>query len=61
MGRGSLSESFNHLIDAFDCGYISKEQLREFKNYIDETGKLLNGYIKFLRKNIIAAKEKIQQ
>ena len=52
MGRGSLNETLNHLIDALDSEYISKEDLISFKSDIDETGKLLNGYINFLRKNI---------
>ena len=52
MGRGSLNETLNHLIDALDSDYISKEDLISFKSDIDETGKLLNGYINFLRKNI---------
>ena len=49
MGRGSLSETFNHLIDAMDAEYINKEELKSFKIDIDETAKLLNGYINFLR------------
>lgn len=48
--RGSLSETLNHLIDAFDCSYISAEQLKYFENKIEEAGKLLNGYINWLRK-----------
>jgi four helix bundle protein len=50
--RGSLSETHNHLIDALDCGYISSPQLDYHKNLADETGRLLNGYITFLRNNI---------
>ena len=50
QARGSLSETLNHLIDAFDCKYISTEQLTNFKNKLDEVGKLLNGYIIWLRK-----------
>ena len=56
IGRGSLSETWNHMIDAFDSGYITKEQLTSFKTDIDENAKLLNGYINFLK--TIAAKEK---
>lgn len=52
QARGSLSESYNHLLDAFDCNYITENELNHFKNIIDEIGKLLNGYISFLRKNI---------
>jgi four helix bundle protein len=52
MSRGSLSETHNHLIDALDCGYIDQEKLDSFKNNIDEVGRLLNGYITYLRKNL---------
>ena len=47
--RGSLNELYHHLIDAYDCSYIDYEKLKYFKAQIDKTGKLLNGYIKFLR------------
>lgn len=50
QARGSLSETLNHVIDAFDCGYISEEQLKYFESKIDEIGKMLNGYINWLRK-----------
>jgi four helix bundle protein len=52
QARGSLSETYNHLIDAFDCNYLQLEQLKIFKAKIDEIERLLNGYISFLRKNI---------
>jgi four helix bundle protein len=52
IARGSLSETHNHLIDAFDCGYLEEEQLSYFKNKIEETERLLNGYITYLRKNL---------
>lgn len=52
QARGSLSETLNHLIDAFDCTCISKDQLQHFKNKTDEVGRLLNGYIAYLRKNL---------
>jgi four helix bundle protein len=52
MARGSISETLNHLIDALDAEYITKEELALFKIDIDETGKLLNGYISHLRKKL---------
>lgn len=30
QARGSLHETLNHLIDAFDCTYITSEQLKYF-------------------------------
>ena len=52
MARGSLSETLNHLIDAFDCSYINEEQLNYYRNKVEEVERLLNGYISYLRKNI---------
>ena len=52
QARGSLAETYNHLIDAKDCKYINEEQLQYFKNKIDEVERLLNGYIAYLRKNL---------
>jgi four helix bundle protein len=50
MGRGSLSETHNHLIDAFDLGYITKERLDDLHGKIQEVQRLLNGYINWLKK-----------
>ena len=52
IARGSLSETYNHLIDALDCNYINEGQLNYFKNKIEEVERILNGYITYLRKNI---------
>lgn len=54
IARGSLSETYNHLIDAHDCEYVSQEKLRYFKDCIEEITKILNGYISYLRKNHIS-------
>lgn len=50
QARGSLSETLNHFIEAYDCQYITKEQLSSYKTKVDGVGKLLNGYITYLRK-----------
>src|SRR4051812_23676691 len=50
IARGSLSETLNHLIDAYDCKYISAKELADLKSKIDEVGKLLNGYIGYIRR-----------
>ncbi len=52
IARGSLSETYNHLIDAYDCAYITLEKLTEFKNEINEVEKILNGYINWLREQL---------
>jgi four helix bundle protein len=52
QARGSLSETLNHMIDAFDCGYISSEQLQHFREKIKEVERILNGYIVFLESKL---------
>jgi four helix bundle protein len=52
QARGSLSETYNHLIDALDCKYIGQAQLDYFKTKIGEVERLLNGYIAYLRRNL---------
>lgn len=52
IARGSLSETYNHLIDAYDCNFITKEELTAFENDINEVEKILNGYINWLRSQI---------
>jgi len=49
QARGSLSETVNHLIDAFDEEYISEETLNYYKTKAKEIERLLNGYINYLR------------
>lgn len=49
QARGSLSETINHLIDAFDETYITEEQLNYFKEKGKEIERMLNGYINYLR------------
>jgi len=49
QSRGSLSETINHLIDAFDEGYITEERLNYFKEKGKEIERMLNGYINYLR------------
>lgn len=52
IARGSLSEIYNHLIDAFDEKYISNDCLNNLKKKIDEVERILNGYITWLRKQV---------
>jgi four helix bundle protein len=49
QARGSLSETLNHCIDAFDAKYITQELLKELKDHINECERILNGYINWLR------------
>lgn len=50
QARGSLTETINHLIDAFDEGYFREEQLFHYKQKGKEIERMLNGYLVFLRK-----------
>jgi len=49
QGRGSLSETINHLIDALDRGYITGQRLNYFRSKGKEIERLLNGYLNYLR------------
>ena len=46
--RGSLTETLDHLITAFDEEYITKEVLIEFQDKLDKSLKILNGFIGYL-------------
>jgi four helix bundle protein len=58
QARGSLAETINHLIDAFDEDYISQEKLNYYKSKAKEIERLLNGYLVFLRKKRDEVKKK---
>lgn len=49
QARGSLTETINHLVDAFDETYISEQQLIALKAKGKEIERILNGYLKYLR------------
>jgi four helix bundle protein len=48
--RGSLTESLDHLICAYDEKYVSKTELTELKKLYSLCLKLINGYIAYLKK-----------
>ncbi len=58
QARGSLTETINHLIDAFDEGYLLEARLNEFKSKGKDIERLLNGYLIFLRKKRDELKKK---
>jgi len=57
QARGSLNETLNHLIDAYDCKYISEQNLIAYQQQVAELEKLLNGYIAWLKKMIVVKQE----
>ena len=50
IGRGSLTETLDHLICAVDMKYITTEKLDELEVDYNKILKLLNGYIAYLKK-----------
>jgi four helix bundle protein len=50
QARGSLSESMDHLICAFDEGYIDENMLEKLRKIYQQCLKLLNGYILYLKR-----------
>lgn len=49
QSRGSLCESLEHIITAFDEKYITSEALNKVNDKFKECLKELNGYIKYLK------------
>lgn len=52
MARGSLSEVLDHLICAFDCDYLPKEDLEKHQLQINEVNRMMNGYINYLKSQL---------
>jgi four helix bundle protein len=50
VARGSLMETLDHLIVAFDEGYIDETILNSFQAKLEECIRILNGYINYLQK-----------
>jgi len=51
IARGSLYETLEHIICAFDEKYITEEVYQELRNQFNDILKLLNGYIAYLNKS----------
>jgi len=49
IARGSLEETLDHGIVAFDENYITEEDLAELRDIHKKSLLILNGYIKYLR------------
>lgn len=50
QARGSVYETFDHLICAFDCEFITESKLNIFREKIIICLKMLNRYISYLKK-----------
>ena len=49
QSRGSLSETMEHIITAYDEGYLDKATLENFNQCYKQCLKQLNSYIKYLQ------------
>jgi four helix bundle protein len=49
QARGSLAETMDHLITAYDDQYISKEEITQINSYYKNCLKEINQYIKYLK------------
>ena len=50
IARGSLDETVNHLVTALDLDYIPRDLYDNLRALADETRRLLNGYINYLKR-----------
>lgn len=50
LARGSLSETLDHMLIAYDEKIINNETLQSFQIEYESCLKLLNGYIQYLKK-----------
>lgn len=48
--RGSAAETIDHLVIAFDNGFIEEHKFISLKNDCEECMRMINGYITYLRK-----------
>lgn len=51
ISRGSLTETLDHMMVAFDEKYINEVELKEFRVLHDDCLRLLNGYISYPTKS----------
>lgn len=51
IARGSLTETFTHLVLAHDLKYIPDELYSQLKGQIEELLRIINGYIAYLKRS----------
>jgi four helix bundle protein len=51
IARGSLTETYTHLVLAHDMGYIPDDLFNRLKSQIDELIRIINGYIAYLKRS----------
>ena len=50
IARGSLQETWSHILLAGELGYVSPEVVRSYGRKYKRLGKLINGYIRFMKR-----------
>ena len=50
IARGSLAETLEHLIVAVDDGCLTDDQYASMRGLLEDTWKVLNGYIAYLKR-----------
>ena len=53
MARGSLTEVLSQLILAYDFGYIPDDQFRTLRDSIENTGRLIGGMTRHLKRSAL--------
>ena len=48
QARGSLTETLDHLNVALDDGYLTEGEYGKYRELLEQTWKVLNGYIAYL-------------
>jgi len=51
IARGSLTETYTHLVLAHDMIYIPDDLFNRLKSQIDELIRIINGYIAYLKRS----------
>ena len=57
IARGSLEESYTHLVIAHKLGYLSDEIFESLREQVSELKRMLNGYIAYLKQSKRGASE----
>jgi len=57
IARGSLTETYTHLLLAYDLKYISNDLFNQLKSQIEELIRIINGYIAYLKRSKRGEKE----
>jgi four helix bundle protein len=57
--RGSLEETLSHLIFSFEAKYLPEPLFKELSTEGDEIGRMLNGYITYLKRSKQGANEPV--